>query len=88
MRQYVQLIGRGVVGVAAKDGKFLWGYNRVANRTANIPTPIVHDDYVFCSSGYQTGAALLKLRSRRRRGRWPKRFIFSTARNFRIITAA
>ena len=62
MRQYVQLMGRGVVGVAAKDGKFLWGYNRVANGTANIPTPLVHGDYVFCSSGYQTGAALLEAR--------------------------
>jgi outer membrane protein assembly factor BamB len=62
VRQYVQLMGRGVVGVAAKDGKFLWGYNRVANGTANIPSPIVHGDYVFCSSGYQAGAALLQLR--------------------------
>lgn len=60
-RQYVQLMGRGVVGIDADSGKFLWGYNRVANRTANIPTPLVEGDYVFCSSGYQTGAALLKL---------------------------
>jgi outer membrane protein assembly factor BamB len=61
VRQYVQLMGRGAVGVAAKDGTFLWGYNRVANGTANVPTPVVHGDYVFCSSGYQTGAALLRL---------------------------
>lgn len=61
VRQYVQLLGRGLVGIAAKDGKFLWGYNEVANGTANIPTPIVRDDYVFASTGYQTGAALLKL---------------------------
>lgn len=61
VRQYVQLMGRGVVGVAARDGDFLWGYNRVANGTANIPTPIVEGDYVFCSTGYRTGAALLKL---------------------------
>lgn len=61
VRQYVQLMGRGVVGVEADSGKFLWGYNRVANPTANIPTPVVHDDYVFCSSGYGAGAALLKL---------------------------
>ncbi|HEX3727152.1 MAG TPA: PQQ-binding-like beta-propeller repeat protein, partial [Pirellulales bacterium] len=60
-RQYVQLLSRGVVGVEAADGRFLWGYNRVANGTANVPTPLVHEDYVFCSSGYQTGAALLKL---------------------------
>ncbi|MGD9644107.1 MAG: PQQ-binding-like beta-propeller repeat protein [Pirellulales bacterium] len=61
VRQYVQLVGRGVVGLDAKTGKFLWGYNRVANGTASIPTPVIHDDYVFCSSGYGTGAALLKL---------------------------
>jgi outer membrane protein assembly factor BamB len=61
VRQYVQLMGRGVVGVAARDGDFLWGYNRVANGTANIPTPLVEGDYVFASSGYGAGAALLKL---------------------------
>jgi outer membrane protein assembly factor BamB len=61
VKQYVQLMGRGVVGVAAKDGKYLWRYNRIANGTANIPTPIVRGDYVFCSTGYGAGAALLKL---------------------------
>lgn len=67
LRQYVQLMGRGVVGVDAKTGKFLWGYNKVANPTANIPTPIVEGDYVFCSTGYQAGAALLKLERSRNR---------------------
>lgn len=61
VRQYVQLLGRGAVGVNAEDGRFLWSYNRIANGTANIPTPIVRGDYVFCTTGYQTGAALLKL---------------------------
>ncbi len=50
-----------LAGVSAADGKLLWTYNRVANGTANIPTPIVKGDYVFCSSGYGTGAGLLKL---------------------------
>lgn len=61
IRQYVQLLGRGIVGVAAKDGKFLWRYNRIANGTANIPSPIVKGDLVFCSTGYGAGSALLKL---------------------------
>lgn len=61
VRQYVQLVGKGLIGVAARDGKFLWAYNRIANETANIPTPIVRGEYVFCSTGYGTGAALLKL---------------------------
>jgi prepilin-type processing-associated H-X9-DG protein len=34
----------------------------VANPTANIPTPIVTGDYIFCSTGYRDGgSALLKL---------------------------
>jgi outer membrane protein assembly factor BamB len=63
VKQYVQLMGAGTgcIGVSAADGKFLWKYPRVANGTATIPTPIVHEDYVFCSSGYGTGSALLKL---------------------------
>lgn len=60
-KQYVQLYGRGVFGIDAKTGKFLWGYNRVANGTANIPTPIARNDYIFCSTGYGTGSALLHL---------------------------
>ena len=61
VKQYVSMVGKGAIGVSATDGKLLWHYNKVANRTAVIPTPLVWDDYVFVSSGYQTGAALLKL---------------------------
>jgi outer membrane protein assembly factor BamB len=61
VKQYVQLTGRGVISVRAQDGKFLWGYNKVANDVANIPTPVVKGDYVFASTSYQTGSALLKL---------------------------
>ncbi|HYO15469.1 MAG TPA: PQQ-binding-like beta-propeller repeat protein [Thermoanaerobaculia bacterium] len=61
VKQYVQLTGRGLVGVRASDGKLLWSYNQVANDTANISTPVVKGDYVFASTGYQTGSALLKL---------------------------
>ncbi|WP_291168771.1 PQQ-like beta-propeller repeat protein [Gimesia sp.] len=61
VKQYVQLTGRGVIGVRASDGKLLWNYNDVANKVANIPTPIVSGDYVFCSTGYGTGSALLKI---------------------------
>jgi outer membrane protein assembly factor BamB len=61
VKQYVQLVGRGLIGVRASDGRFLWGYNRIANGTANIPTPIVRGNHVFTSTGYGTGAALLEL---------------------------
>lgn len=61
LRQYVQLVGRGVIGVDARDGRFLWGYNAIANRTANIPTPVVRNDRVFASNGYDAGSVLLHL---------------------------
>ncbi len=61
IKQYVQLTNEGVIGVAADTGKFLWGYNRVANRVANISTPVIDGDYVFTSTAYGTGSALLKL---------------------------
>jgi outer membrane protein assembly factor BamB len=61
VKQYVQLMGRGLVGIRASDGKFLWGYNRIANDVANIPTPLIRGDHVFASTGYQTGAALVQL---------------------------
>ncbi len=61
VKQYVRLAGKGAVGVRANDGKLLWSYNKVANKTAVIPTPLVEGDHVFVSSGYGAGAALLKL---------------------------
>lgn len=61
VKQYIQLTGRGLISVDAKTGKTLWTYNRIANGTANIPTPLVKGDLVFCSTGYGTGAALLKI---------------------------
>ncbi|NQT40616.1 MAG: PQQ-like beta-propeller repeat protein, partial [Planctomycetes bacterium] len=61
VRQYLQIIGRGAIGVEAATGRFLWGYNRVANSTANIPTPVVRGNLVFVTTSYKTGSALLKL---------------------------
>jgi outer membrane protein assembly factor BamB len=61
---YLTLMGqsKGLVGVDANTGKFLWNYAKVANRTANIPTSLVAGDLVFCSTGYGAGAALLRLK--------------------------
>jgi len=61
VRQYVQLTNKGIIGVAAKDGRFLWGYNKIANDVANIPTPIVYGNFIFCSTAYGVGSVLLEL---------------------------
>jgi outer membrane protein assembly factor BamB len=61
VKQYVQLTAGGTIGVAAKDGKLLWRYKRLAPNTANIPTPIVLGNKVFTCAGYGKGGALLSL---------------------------
>ncbi|NLF69927.1 MAG: PQQ-binding-like beta-propeller repeat protein [Candidatus Anammoximicrobium sp.] len=62
VRQYVQMVGRGLIGVEAATGRFLWGYNRIANSVANIPSAVIRGDYVFTTTSYKTGSALLHLR--------------------------
>ena len=55
------LTGSRALGVDVRDGSLLWEYVNVANRTANCATPIVSGNYVFLSSDYGTGCALLAL---------------------------
>jgi outer membrane protein assembly factor BamB len=59
--EYVQLTGSGLIGVAAKDGKLLWRQTVVINGTAMVPTPIVKDEYVYATTDYNAGCALIKL---------------------------
>ena len=60
-RKVVVFTAHGAIGLDLKNGELQWRYDKVSNRTANIATPIVHDGYVFLSSDYGTGCALLKL---------------------------
>jgi outer membrane protein assembly factor BamB len=61
VRQYVQFLAKGVVGVDAKTGKFLWRYARTFDQAATIPTPVFHDDCVFTSTS-RRGTGLNRLR--------------------------
>jgi outer membrane protein assembly factor BamB len=61
LRQYIQFLSGGVVGVSARDGRFLWRYNRPANGTANCSTPIFRDNHVFAASNYGIGGGLARL---------------------------
>jgi outer membrane protein assembly factor BamB len=62
VRQYVQLTSRALISVAASDGKFLWQYDKPANRFGIIcATPLFHDGMVFASSAYGAGGGLVKL---------------------------
>ncbi len=61
IRQAIVFTGQRALGLDVANGRVLWSYDRVANRVANIATPIALGNHVFLSSDYGTGAALLEL---------------------------
>lgn len=63
VRQYVNFTSRGLVGVRAEDGEFLWENNSAANGTANCSAAVFHDNHLFYGSGYGTGGSCLRLAS-------------------------
>ncbi|HXG64407.1 MAG TPA: PQQ-binding-like beta-propeller repeat protein [Blastocatellia bacterium] len=63
VRTIMAFTAGAAVGVRATDGKLMWRYTTVANRTANCTTPVFHDNKVFYSSAYGTGCALLGLKA-------------------------
>ncbi|HJT78511.1 MAG TPA: PQQ-binding-like beta-propeller repeat protein [Gemmataceae bacterium] len=63
VKQYVQFLAKGVVGVDAKTGKFLWRDDRTAKGSpANIPTPVAHGGAVYTASGL-AGSGLVRLKA-------------------------
>jgi outer membrane protein assembly factor BamB len=58
--QYVQMTGQSVAGVAAQNGRLLWRYPR-SGPTAAIPTPVIHNNLVYATSGYGAGCNLIRL---------------------------
>jgi len=61
VKQYVQFLAKGLVGVDAKDGKFLWRYDRTAQGSpANIPTPVASSELIY-SAASRSGGGLVKL---------------------------
>ena len=62
VKQYVQMLQKGLVGLDARSGKLLWRYTRtVSSRRANIPSPLARGDTIF-SAGAGTGAGLVRLK--------------------------
>jgi outer membrane protein assembly factor BamB len=63
VRQYVQLLQKGLVGVEARSGRLLWRYSRPTSAfNANIPSPVTGNGLLYCgSAGTGGGAIRLKL---------------------------
>ncbi len=62
--QLIFFTAKGIVSVIPKNGKVLWRYGWKTAHDVNAATPIVQGDYVFLSSGYNSGAALIKISKR------------------------
>jgi outer membrane protein assembly factor BamB len=61
VRQVVFLTGTSLVGLDPKTGKLYWRFAWPTPNEANVATPIVRGDYVFISSGYSMGCALVRI---------------------------
>jgi outer membrane protein assembly factor BamB len=62
IKQYVTFLQKGLVGVDAKTGKFLWRYEKTMQGSpANIPTPVAHDGQIYSATG-RGGGGLVKLK--------------------------
>jgi outer membrane protein assembly factor BamB len=60
-KQYVQFLSKGVVGVDAATGKFLWRYDGTGKTPANSATPVAHENLVYTAKG-RFGGALVELK--------------------------
>lgn len=61
LEQLVFFTGDFIVGILPKSGQILWEYKWKTDYHVNAATPIFHDNHLFISSGYRSGAILLKL---------------------------
>ena len=62
VKQYVQMLQAGLVGLEPKTGKLLWRYEKtVSSRRANIPSPLAHDNLIY-SAGAGSGGGVIKLK--------------------------
>ena len=60
-RQYVQFLDKGLVGVDAKTGQFLWRYTQTSGGPANIATPVARGNYVYSTNARRFGGGLIQL---------------------------
>ncbi|MFO0969899.1 MAG: PQQ-binding-like beta-propeller repeat protein [Gemmataceae bacterium] len=60
-RQALFFTAYGLISIVPETGAEVWRQRWKTDYDANITTPIVFDDYVFISSGYNAGCALLRI---------------------------
>lgn len=61
-KQYVQCLSKGMVGVDAKTGQFLWRYKEVAKGPAQYFTPVARGEHVY-GGALGVGGGMVRLKS-------------------------
>ena len=62
VKQIVQVVNKGIVGVSTADGKVLWRYDRSpAYDDVAIATPLVNGDHIYSTVGFNEGCDLIKV---------------------------
>jgi len=62
-KQYVQFLSKGLVGVDAKTGQFLWRYAEVAKGPAQYFMPVASGEYVY-GGALGIGGGLVRLKAK------------------------
>jgi outer membrane protein assembly factor BamB len=60
-KQYVQFLSKGIVGVDAKTGQFLWRYAGTVKGMAQMVTPVARGEYVY-GGAHSVGGGLVRLK--------------------------
>jgi outer membrane protein assembly factor BamB len=61
-KQYVQFLSKGIVGVDAKTGEFLWRYAEPVKGMAQMVTPVARDGYVY-GGAHGVGGGTVRLKT-------------------------
>ncbi len=61
VRQALFFTGNALVSLDPQTGKLYWRFDWPTPNEANVATPLVRGDYVFISSGYDTGCAVVEV---------------------------
>lgn len=58
---FVTMTEKSILGIDASDGKLLWKHDQPNKYFVHANTPIYHNGYLYCVSGYGKGGVMLKL---------------------------
>jgi len=61
VRQIVSVMGTSILGIRVTDGELHWKHPFETSFKANIAMPVIVDDYVFVSAGYNKGCVCLRV---------------------------